>query len=231
MKFPTFILLTGVLLMTACAKDHYIVASTATVIGLELSQNQATQSPQAKLGYNRAELAVVPTNRKNCKADDTNCTPVPSGTNGAADSADVLMELRYGGFSFSGSGGVYQRLAIGKDAVVQPGASLMFAKDSKGNITKDAADAVDSAVNTEAFENGISNAQQKQAKITLILGNVAPGGTLDKTKLESLFNTAAIPANDGERVFILQTTNATDLKNRLKVASSDLVQKLNKAIP
>jgi hypothetical protein len=49
------------------------------------------------------------------------------------------MELRYGGiFDVGASSGIYQRLAVGKIAVQQPGASLMFAKDASGVVTADA---------------------------------------------------------------------------------------------
>lgn len=156
MEISTSKKLTAILLVfmvSACTNDHYLIASTGTVIGLELSQNQATQAPQAKLGYNREEVAIVPTNRVNCKDKDKTCKPVEQGTRGAADTTDVLMELRYDGFSFNGSGGVYQRLAIGRNAVRVPGAAAMFIKNKDGSIDAGAAKALDRAFNAYGTEN------------------------------------------------------------------------------
>lgn len=130
------------LTIQGCGQNrHMVLASTATNIGVEISQNPATQSPQAKLGYQRVELAIVPSNRTT-KDDVTDTT---SKGNGAKDVADVVMELRYGGiFDLGATSGIYQRLAVGSIAVQQPGASLMFAKDASGTVTKDAADAIKS---------------------------------------------------------------------------------------
>jgi hypothetical protein len=131
-----FLFLIGVLLGTqGCAtSDHAVLAATGTVIGVELSQNPATQVPQGKLGYNRAEFAYVPTNRN--KSDEAG----QSG-NGAADTAEVLMEIKYSDIFSSGSG-IYQRLAVGKTAVSQAGAAYMFARDAEGKISPETAAAL-----------------------------------------------------------------------------------------
>jgi len=131
-------LVSATMAVTGCADQGYsVLASTATMIGVEVSQNPATQMPQGKLGYNRAELAFVPTNRNGGK----NSTGSVGG--GAADSANVLMELRYGGiFDLGESSGIYQRLAVGTDAVKQTGASVMFAKDADGSIDTETAKAL-----------------------------------------------------------------------------------------
>jgi hypothetical protein len=131
-------LVSATMAVTGCADQGYsVLASTATMIGVEVSQNPATQMPQGKLGYNRAELAFVPTNRNGGK----NSTGSVGG--GAADSANVLMELRYGGiFDLGESSGIYQRLAVGTEAVKQPGASVMFAKDADGSIDTETAKAL-----------------------------------------------------------------------------------------
>jgi hypothetical protein len=141
------------LLLPACAEsNHYVIASSATVIGVELSQDPATQTPRAKLGYNRAELALVPTNKGACvrrqDADEFVCTGYRAG---ARDSAEVLMELRYSGiFSTSESAGIYQRLAVGEAAVRQPGASVMFAKDAAGRIDAETAAALRAVLSVPA---------------------------------------------------------------------------------
>jgi hypothetical protein len=116
-----------------CASRHMIVAATGTNIGVEVSQNPANQSPQAKLGYQRTEFAIVPTNRS--ANEETK--------GGAQEHGDVIMELRYGGIFDTGkSSGIYQRLAVGPKGVEQPGAALMFSRDAEGNVSPDAAKAL-----------------------------------------------------------------------------------------
>lgn len=115
-----FSLLICLLLLTGCqAINHsYVVSGTGTILGVQIAENPATQLYEAKFGYARAETALVP-------------------TNGPA----VLMELRYGGI-FSRSGGIYQRLAVGTEAVQQPGAAFMFAKDANGNLSTNVVQAI-----------------------------------------------------------------------------------------
>lgn len=115
-----------------CATRSAIVTSTGTNIGVDISQNPATNSPQAKLGYQRVETAIVPTNRS--------AEPAPGNFGGgAADHGDVIMELRYGGIFDTGpSSGIYQRLAVGYTAVQQPGASVMFARNAGGDVDEKA---------------------------------------------------------------------------------------------
>lgn len=115
-----FALLASVLLLTGCqAINHnYVVSGTGTILGIQIAENPATQLYEAKLGYARAETALVP-------------------TNGPA----VLMELRYSGM-FSRNGGIYQRLAVGSAAVEQPGAAFMFAKDAAGNLSTNVIEAI-----------------------------------------------------------------------------------------
>ena len=113
------------LLLTGCgAINHsYVVTGTGTILGLQIAENPATQLYEAKFGYARAEMALVPTN-----------------------GGPVLMELRYSGI-FSRSGGIYQRLAVGAEAVKQPGAAFMFAKDADGNISSNAVQAITAKIN------------------------------------------------------------------------------------
>lgn len=114
--------LLSLLLLAGCAHNNTVVVGTGTVIGVEISENPATGLYQAKLGYNRGEVAFV---------------PIP--TNGLPP--DVLTELRYAGI-FARTGGIYQRMAVGATAVSQPGASMLFAKDSAGNISAEVANAL-----------------------------------------------------------------------------------------
>lgn len=135
----TLLLALSLALCAGCSaiKNHYVISGTTTVIGVEIAENPQTQLYHARLGYVRAELAMVPTNK-----GDTN-----SVAGGAKDTADVIMEIRYGGI-FSRSGGIYQRLAVGSTAVSQPGAAFMFAKDSTGDMSPLTADAVSKAIGT-----------------------------------------------------------------------------------
>jgi hypothetical protein len=133
--------------------NHQVIAATGTSIGVEVSQNPATQVPQAKLGYQRAELAIVPTNRSAEKSTTTG----NSMGEGAKDHGEVIMELRYGGIFDTGkSSGIYQRLAVGKVAVSQPGAAFMFAKDDEGALSPHTADALVRVTEASAFADKLS---------------------------------------------------------------------------
>lgn len=141
MKFTlshTILVALAASLIPACAQaPHSVIAATGTVIGVDFGQD-ASSGVTGTLGYNRTELAIVPTNRS--KGDEAG----DSG-NGAADTADVLMELRYQNI-FSGEGGIYQRLAVGKTAVIQPGAALMFARAPGESLNPGDAAAITAAV-------------------------------------------------------------------------------------
>lgn len=182
------------------SKDHYVIASTGTVIGVEVSQNPVNQSPQAKLGYNRGELAIVPTNRGQCIWNTQNsqweCSgPGPQGSGGAKDSTDVLMELRYGGIFSLGSGsGIYQRLAVGTTAVQQPGAAFMFAKDTKGNVNASVAQAVASTVTPEALTKNRIEAVENITQSVKTTG----GTGIDITKLQKLFECSGYSTDEAK---------------------------------
>ena len=129
--------------MYGCTNNrHAVIAVTGTNIGVEISQNPANQSPQAKLGYQRSEVAIVPSNRSGGIE--------PAGTStvghGASDVADVLMELRFSNIFSINTSGIYQRLAVGKTAVRQRGAAFMFARDQMGNLDSNTADAISRAL-------------------------------------------------------------------------------------
>lgn len=111
-----------VLALAGCSslKDHIFV-TTGTYLGVEVAENPSTQLYEAKLGYGRGEFAFVPVNTNG---------PVP----------DVIMEIRIQNI-FQG-GGIYQRLCVGSNAVGQPGATVLFSKDAKGNIITNAADSL-----------------------------------------------------------------------------------------
>ena len=118
MRTPFLLLCLVLLCSCGTVQNSYVITGTGTIIGLQVAENPVTQMYSAKFGYARSEMALVP-------------------TNGPA----VIMELRYSGI-FSRSGGIYQRLAVGNAAVMQPGAAFMFAKDADGNISSNAVQAI-----------------------------------------------------------------------------------------
>jgi hypothetical protein len=149
-----------VLALAGCTPTrHAIVAATGTNIGVDVSQNPATNSPQAKLGYQRVEVAIVPTNRSAAEA-------AGDAGGGASEYGDVLMELRYGGiFDLGESSGIYQRLAVGTTAVQQPGASLMFARDADGNVSKETEAALRSLKSVPAMPKDVRDAVTQIRKL------------------------------------------------------------------
>lgn len=153
---------------------HMVLASTGTNIGVEISQNPATQSPQAKLGYQRVELAIVPTNRS---SQDT-ATADNSLRDGAKDIPDVLMELRYGGiFDMGATSGIYQRLAVGREAVKQPGANLMFLKNAEGEVSEEADHALKAL-------HGIESVNEETVK-TLSCLSMLRNDDIQKSKIDA----------------------------------------------
>jgi hypothetical protein len=175
MKNILIFCITSVLALCGCTTNrHYVTAATSTIIGVEIAQNPSTQMYNAKLGYNRAEVALVPSNRGTGSEGD------PSTGGGAADTTDVVMELHYGNMlSLSGSS-IYQRLAVGKGGVSQPGAAFMFAKGKDGTLDPQVAESVSRAIGTVP----LSNPDVTALKLPLA---TAYTQAVDKTK----FNTAA----------------------------------------
>ncbi|RVU35379.1 hypothetical protein EOE67_14480 [Rheinheimera riviphila] len=173
------LLFSQLILLTGCSTQGYsVIATTATTIGVGLAQQPANGTLDATLGYKRAEFALVPTNRN--AGDD-------AGTNnqGAADSAEVIMELRYSGiFATSDNSGIYQRLAIGKEAVKSQGAAIMFAKAPDGTLSTEATKAL-KAVNTVHVVPSAENLTK--GKLSQIFN-----GSNEAQK--ALFNQAAVDA-------------------------------------
>lgn len=169
----TALMLLVSVLSQGCAGRHAVIAATGTVLGLDISENPQTQLYHVKFGYNRGELAVVPSNR----SAEKNVTAANSKGNGAADTAEVLMELRYGGFGIKSSGGIYQRVAVGKMAVSQPGAAFMMAKDAGGNLSSNTAEHVAST-----FTGNFSKTPEGDC----LRAYWKPGGTIDTNNQAAL---------------------------------------------
>lgn len=112
----TTLMLLPLLLLTGCTvMQDKVLVTTSTILGFELAQNPANQMYQLKFGYARMELALVPTNGVN-----------------------VLTEIQFK--DITGRGGLYQRMAVGTEAVKQ--SMFMFAKDATGNINSQAVNAI-----------------------------------------------------------------------------------------
>lgn len=112
------------LCLAACAQvKHSVFVTTGTYLGITVSENPATQLYEARVGYGRTEFAYV-----------------PGDTNHPGSVPDVMLELRMENILRGGL--VYQRLAVGSNAVSQPGAALMFAKDANGSLNSNAIQAV-----------------------------------------------------------------------------------------
>jgi hypothetical protein len=143
----------------AAVRDN-VLATTATVIGVQIHQKDQDKTPELKIGYARTEFAFVPTdhetprNSKDQGPKGSASGSAPNSTDqgkkgfasgSARNSAEVLMEINAQGSIGLGTayqGGVYQRLAVGQTAVAQPGAAFMMAKDKSGTLDKDTANAV-----------------------------------------------------------------------------------------
>ncbi|MDX2144417.1 MAG: hypothetical protein SFV19_13760 [Rhodospirillaceae bacterium] len=229
----------------ACAeRDHFVVAATSTVIGVSVGQTPSSTAPEAKLGYNRAELAVVPTNRGTCvkQANGTYTCTSPFG-NGAKDTTDVLMELNYGGGLLAGSKqGIYQRLAVGNDAVKQAGASVMFAKDTDGKVDSGAARALQDAQFSQelakvygediktlekARAKGANDFLKSQGQARTVIEKIAGADAADETAVNpaTVKQLATAAGVDQSRADFLAT--AKDVKT-LKAYLSDLPDEIAK---
>lgn len=190
MKLREHLFLLSLMLLTvpSCSPPTRVIAVTGTNIGVEISQNPANQTPQAKLGYQRTEIALVPTNRP---TED----PVDKQVKGAEETAEVLMELKYAGiFSWGSSGGIYQRLAVGRTAVIQPGAALMFTRNVTGDVGAEAAKAAADAAaksssNLTIPRLGTDLEEQRQTLVENILELI---DSLDPAKAKLLADTPPV---------------------------------------
>lgn len=145
--------------LTGCATSHSVIVNTATVLGVAVAENPSTSLYEARFGYARTEFAYVPSNRGLGTNDLTT-------GHGAKDVADVIMEIRMENLLKGGL--VYQRLAVGENAVKQPGAALLFAKGTDGSVDPAVAKALQSvpAVDSSSIASlvPLAEAYQKSDK-------------------------------------------------------------------
>ena len=237
------------MLLVACGHSpDSVVAVTGTVIGVEIGENPANQTFQGKLGYNRSEVAVVPTNK--CH-DSTGTTQQPgdgqgdankegNGTgeggpvgtgkagcrttgNGAADTADVLMELHYKGI-FNKDGGIYQRLAVGKNAVSATPTALMFATPLGASPTP-----AEQAQLVQAVRAQAATENEKVGYIVKCYTDTAGTG-IDHNKLDTVLKDLSIPDADKKN---LKEGAATpdELNEALTEESDNAISPLYEALP
>jgi hypothetical protein len=197
------LLLVGAALASACAQSPtHVIASTATVIGVDLGQGQATQAVTGTLGYKRAEFAIVPTDKAETPAGGgASADPGGSASNRSArNAASVIMELNYSGI-FSNGGGIYQRLAIGDAATIQnPATALLFAKNPDGSVSPQSAAIAQAAA---------GQFQTEQQQINAIARCFDNNGTVDATKRD-----AAIAKATGQAATQFSASSVTALKKR-----------------
>ena len=104
----------AMLLVGCAAMQDKVLVATSTILGFEFAQNPATGMYQGRFGYARAEIALVPTN-----------------------GVDVLTEIQ---FNLMNGGGLYQRMAVGSNAVRS--SMYMFAKGANGVLDPMSAEAI-----------------------------------------------------------------------------------------
>ena len=108
------ILAAALTLLNGCkTPPNYIIMTSGTTLGIDVSESPATASPQVTLAYKRVELALVP-----CQ---TNYTP------------DALMEFRFESGMFV-KNYIYSRVATGPNATIASPAAMMMSKDREGAI-------------------------------------------------------------------------------------------------
>ena len=107
--------LLAVLMMGCKIQPNYIIISSATTVGFDVSESTVSQTPQATLAYKRGELVIV---------------PIP--TNGPVP--DVIMDFSFKTSIFTSSGGIYSRIATGPHATTSAASALMMSKDKNGNL-------------------------------------------------------------------------------------------------
>lgn len=130
-------------LMVGCgAKQHMIVASSSTVIGLDVSQSPDGKGVQSAFGYKRQELAIVPTDR----AENGSPESVDDQQRrGAGNTGNVVMELAYGSQGDTSRPAIHQRLAVGSKAVASLASIAVFFRKPDGNVDVTALDKAASA--------------------------------------------------------------------------------------
>jgi hypothetical protein len=231
----------------ACApsQTHYVLASTGTVIGVEVAQHPANQTPQAKLGYNRSETAMVPTARPPCAITEdgqVNCGSMNSSEK-LKDLPNVLMELRYGGiFDLGASSGIYQRLAVGSTAVAQDGATAMFVKDAAGQVDPETAATLARAnlfrtIGQAEYEAMVAEARQELDVTNTLIDDIIESirregdpSKVNSERLKQLAERAGIDTSRGKASFMIQLEETSDLRGFLQLPAKEFVEPMHQSL-
>ncbi|GAB6142149.1 hypothetical protein JCM14076_28780 [Methylosoma difficile] len=190
-------------LLSGCgANKDNVLAVTGTVIGVQIHEKDTDKTPELKVGYARSEVAYVPTDKSSKDAPH----------DGADKTAEVLMEINAQGNVALGTayqGAVYQRLAVGKKAVSQPGAAFMMAKNSEGELKDQTASKISNAIVQSAAE--VVTNENEEAKI-LASATDDGHGNVDGAKLYKLVKGTLIEG----RVSYFYGKPISELENKLK---------------
>ncbi len=126
-----------------------VLATTQSAIGLSLAQNAQTQMYELKAGFFRHEFFLVPTSKRVVNDADNKDAAGTTNRDGRLDTLkciehndpshtpEVLAEIQVGGYgkqSIKEQGGrveVYQRLAVGRQAVRSRAAVALMASDAE----------------------------------------------------------------------------------------------------
>lgn len=139
MSWGKLMLCVGALILAAmvsgCGSQTCVVAQSTTCIGLDATYDQQTQTPRGRMGYVRAETAIVPTNKTpDCAYEKDAKDAKQGGTGGAADSPDVLIEFSFlNWFCVWKDQNIYQRMAVGEHAMKV--APYVFMRDGAGQFS------------------------------------------------------------------------------------------------
>jgi hypothetical protein len=118
-----------------------VLANTETLIGLSVSQDPRTNLYQGRVGYARHELFLVPTAKRVGANSESSGDPTSTPEVLGEIMADGTLPAAAG--QLGGRVGVYQRLAVGKQAVQSSAAVALLARDAQtaGAISASQSDA------------------------------------------------------------------------------------------
>jgi hypothetical protein len=157
-RVTTLLLALGALAGCQTGARTAIVASTGTVLGIEASQSPVSSSPQATIGFKRAEFTYVPVTpiapaepKEVCGTTGEGAAMCINVPNVEYAAPNVLTELYYETVL---SNRLYQRMAVGDIAVKQGGAALIFAKGPDGELDAAATDALKAALSLTSTSYG-----------------------------------------------------------------------------
>lgn len=150
--FAIFISIMIIVAISGCKNVNCVASNTATGIGVKFGYNPINNLPEGQVAFLHSANLIVPTNRV---SDDTDKAVYG---NGATDSVDVLSEIMFTSFFafWNSNPTIYERLAVGKNAVNTPGAIAMMSKSIDGKLSTQAVEALKALGNKNTSDNTIS---------------------------------------------------------------------------